>query len=379
MTEPEHEPRCIPLDVGSESTLLSWNGTTPESPDSTRLVYLKLKGPVGEQTCTVPGELWVCDLDLAGHRKVFDVPMTCAGFPHNGAMASWIDNRRVVFRQLAPSGAKIYVLDVDSEEVLFPPILGNLGHYAAQGKVPFGIYPAEVGRNPAYPGIDGEGLYQLDTDAGTVERVIATEAMIAFAQAAGFTPTEKTHRLAHEMLNPGATKMMIRLNLEECLTLFAVDLESGEKTLFPYKPLHQLWYDEETYLGVAGASSDPGDKREIARWQPDGTRLETLVSSDDGSGIGNHIDISLDRRWFVTDSIYHSDPVTIELYRQNRGDPVAILDRHNLTRPVWRLRAHANPVFSRDGQRVYFVQAFNDANDRAAVRAVVVNISSYLE
>jgi hypothetical protein len=373
VTEPQHEPRGIPLDAGPESTLLSWNGTTPESPDRTRLVYLKLTGPVGERTRTVPGELWVCDFDLMGHRKVFDVPMTCAGFPHNGAMASWIDDRRVVFRQLAPSGPKIYVLDVDSGEVCVPPIVGNLGHYAAHGKVPFGIYPAEVGRNPAYPSIDGEGLYQLDTDAGTVERVIATEAIIAFAREQGFTPTEKTHRLAHEMLNPAATKMMIRLNLEECLTLFAIDLGSGEKTLFPYKPLHQLWYDDETYVGVAGASSDPGDKREIARWQPDGTRLETLVSSDDGSGIGNHIDISPDRRWFVTDSIYHSDPVTVDLYRRGRGNPVATLDRHSLTRPVWGLRAHANPVFSWDGRRVYFVQAFGEMR----VRAVVVDLSSY--
>jgi hypothetical protein len=330
---------------------------------------------VTERPRTLPAELWVCGSDLTDHRKVFEMSMTCGGFPHNGAMPSWIDDHRVVFRQLTPAGPKIHVLDVDAETVLFPPIVGNLGHYAAHGKVPFGIYAGEVGQNPEYPGIEGEGLYLLDAESGEVERVIATEAIIAFAREQGFTPTERTHRLAHEMLNPAATKMMIRLSLEECLTLFAVDLQSGETTLFPYKPLHQLWYDDETYVGVAGASSDPGDKREIARWQPDGTRLETLVSSDDGSGIGNHIDISPDRRWFVTDAIYHSDPVTIELYRRGRGDPVAILDRHNLTRPVWRLRAHANPVFSRDGRRVYFVQAFEED----AVRAVVVDISLYLE
>jgi hypothetical protein len=177
------------------------------------------------------------------------------------------------------------------------------------------------------------------------------------------------------MLNPAATKMMIRFALAECLTLFAVDLTTGKRTLFPYKPLHQLWYDDETYVGVAGASSDPGDKREIARWQPDGTRLETLVSSEDGTGIGNHIDMSPDTAWFVTDSIYHSDPVTVDLYRRGRGDRVATLDRHSLTRPVWGLRAHANPVFSRDGRRVYFVQAW----DEMRVRAVVVDISSYLD
>ncbi len=375
MTELQHEPRGIPLDAGPESTLLSWNGTTPESPDGTRLVYLKLQGPVGEQRRTIPAELWICNSDLTHHRKVVDLPMTCEGFPHNGAMASWIDDHRVVCRQLTPTGPQIYVLDVDQAEVLMPPIVGNLGHYAVHHKVPFGIYPGEVGRNPVYPGIAGEGLYVLDVESGEVACIIATEAIIAFARTEGFTPTEQTHRLAHEMLNPRATKMMIRLGLAECLTLFAVDLESGERTLFPYKPLHQLWYDHETYVAVAGASDDPGDKREIARWQPDGTRLGTLVSSDDETGIGNHIDISPDRNWFVTDSIYHSDPVTVDLYRRGRGNPVATLDRHSLTHPVWGLRAHANPVFSRDGRRVYFVQAF----DEMRVRAVVVDLSSYLD
>jgi hypothetical protein len=364
------ERPIVPVDAGAESTLFSWNGTCPESPDGRRLAYLKLQGPAGEGVQTIPAELWICDAGLADRRPVFEMPMTCAGFPHNGAMASWIDDCRLVFRQLTGSGPRIYGLNVDTGEQLFAPLVGALGHEAICGLVPFGIYPEHVGHNPAYPGIRGEGLYLLRCGSGEVERVASTDELIAFATSRGFTPHENTRRLAHEMLNPAATKVMVRFSLAECLSLLAVDLESGEKTLLPYKPLHQLWYDDQTYAAVAGASDDPHPKREIARWAQDGTRLETLVSAE-GAGVGNHIGLSPDRRWYVTDSIYHSNPVTVELYRRGNGRPVATLDRHALTRPVWAWRAHANPVFSRDGQRVYFVRPFEETG----VQAVYVDIS----
>ena len=136
----------------------------------------------------------------------------------------------------------------------------------------------------------------------------------------------------------------------------------------------QLWYDDHTYVAVAGASSDPHPKREIARWEQDGAKLETLVSAEDGTGIGNHIDLSPDREWYVTDSIYRTTPVTVNLYRHGVGTPVTTLDRHTLTHPVWKLRAHANPVFSRDGKRVYFVHAVGETR----VQAVYADISALL-
>ena len=73
-----------PYDSGAESTLLSWNGTTPESPDAKRLVYFRQPDPVDENMRDFTGEIWVCDWDLTNHRKVFDMTMTCTGFEQDG-------------------------------------------------------------------------------------------------------------------------------------------------------------------------------------------------------------------------------------------------------------------------------------------------------
>jgi hypothetical protein len=42
-----------------------------------------------------------------------------------------------------------------------------------------------------------------------------------------------------------------------------------------------------------------------------------------------------------------------------------VLDAHDFGTPTWAMRAHANPVFSRDGSRVYCVRPFGERQVQA--------------
>jgi hypothetical protein len=97
----------------------------------------------------------------------------------------------------------------------------------------------------------------------------------------------------------------------------------------------------------------------IMRFSKDGEELEIL------GGVGNHIDGSPDRKWFVGDRAYPDCPLDIMLYRRGETEPAAILDSHNFQHITWTLQVHPNPTFSRDGRRVYFNRPVSDSKTEA--------------
>jgi len=354
----------MPIHSGPGSTLLSWNGTCPESPDGRRLTYFLMERPASEEGETLNGEVWICDRDFGNHRKIMNAVMTCSGFQHNGAMASWIDDRRLAFRETEGGRETIHIVDVDSGEPTLPPIIGSIGHYAVDHHLAFGVPPGYEDKNPDCPGIDEPGIYMLNCDTGDVTKILATADILAFLQSKGLTPKEETPRMSHVMPNQSRTRVMARWDAVECQVIISANLSGEEKTLFRDKPLHQLWHDDDTYYPV-----DRHNTGNICRWAQDGTLLETLA------GKGNHIDMSPDKEWFVTDSMYRTSPVFVDLFRRGETTVQSRLNEHTIMHPVWKLMAHPNPVFSRDGTRVYFVQAISE--DR--VNAVCVDISAMLQ
>ena len=88
----------------------------------------------------------------------------------------------------------------------------------------------------------------------------------------------------------------MRLSVEECRTfgaLGAVELETGKTHFIPDKPVHQLWYDDSTYMATReyfdGKKIEMETSR-IQRFSMDGELLETL------GGVGNHIDGSKEQK-----------------------------------------------------------------------------------
>lgn len=333
---------------GGFSTLLGMNGGQPESPDGKRIVYARKERLDGENSQKT--EIWVCDRDtLENHRHIFTV--SCGN--HNGPSATFLDNSKIVFRDSIDGLAAFRIVDVDSGEVVYGPIFAKESHCGENGLYPFSISEEFLGKNPSYPQINSCGIYTLNVQSGEIRKIVDTEQIIDMVRAAGLTPNEHTASMSHVQLNPSATSVMMRLSVNECKifgALGAVDIDTGKTHVIPDKPVHQLWYDDDTYMATRQYYSDhiEMETSRIMRFSKDGEELEIL------GGVGNHIDGSPDRKWFVGDRAYPDCPLDIMLYKRGEIEPTAILASQNFQHITWKLQVHPNPTFSRDGKRVYF-------------------------
>lgn len=351
------------------STLLGMNGGQPESPDGKLLVYARKPSIERGHSET---EIWVCDRDtLENHRKIFDV--SCGN--HNGPSATFVDNEHIVFRDGINKLAVFRIVNVYSGEVKYGPIFGKESHCAENGIYPFSISEEYVDKNPQYPVIDRPGIYLLYLSTGEVKRVADKETVYNMVIEHNCVPNEYTTSMSHVQLNPDGTKVMMRLSVDNCPVFGAlggIDIKTGETFVIPDKPVHQLWFDENTYLAtrqyVVNDKIDMATSR-IQRFAMDGQCLETL------GGIGNHIDGSPDRQWFTGDRAYPGYPCDIFLYKRGNTEPVVTFGGTDFQHCIWDLKVHPNPTFSRDGHRIYF----NHPTSETSTEACFVDISDYIK
>lgn len=328
------------------SSLLGMNGGQPESPDGKLLVYARK--PVLTESLT---EIWICDRDsFTNQKKIFTV--SCGN--HNGPSATFVDNDHVVFRDAIDKLSVFRIVNVHTGDVKYGPIFAKESHCAENGWYPFSISEAFLGKNTDYPQIDRCGIYLLELATGQVKRVADKDTVYNMVIEHGCVPNEHTTSMSHVQLNPSATRVMMRLSVDNCPVFGAlgcIDIETGQTHVIPDKPVHQLWYDDDTYMATRqyydGAKIEMESSR-IQRFTVDGECLETL------GGIGNHIDGSPDRQWFTGDRAYPDYPADIFLYRRGQVEPVATFGGQNFQDMIWKKKVHPNPTFSRDGKRIYF-------------------------
>lgn len=326
------------------STLLGMNGGMVESPDSRRLVYAKKADLSKPET-----EIWICDRNLQNHRKVFEV--SCMN--HNGPSATFINNHDIVFRD-GENGLSVFrILDVDTGKVKHK-IFAKESHCAESGKYPFSVSSEFLGKNPDYPEIDTCGIYILDTKTDKITKTATDDDILNIAKNAGLTPNEWTASVSHVQLNPSATAIMMRMSVEECPVFGAlgcIDLDTGKTHIVPDKPVHQLWYDDDTYMATRQFNKGKHIEMHssyLARFSKDGEEIEVL------GGIANHMDGSHDRRYFTGDRCYPGYSPDIYLYEKGNKEPLCTIEIGDFQEIVWDKKVHPNPSFSHDGKRLYF-------------------------
>ena len=121
------------------------------------------------------------------------------------------------------------------------------------------------------------------------------------------------------------------------------------------KPFHMLWFDE---LSMLGASRQSQDIKVIKRIDRRGWGFEIL------GGDGAHAGRSPDLEWFAGErapggAYEEEDDGYTRLYLYERGvrQPVAILGKWSNGFLTWERNAHANPAFSGDGNRLYYLRS----------------------
>lgn len=343
------------------STLWGMNGGQPESPDGKLLVYARkarIDDPESKET-----EIWVCDRDsLANARRVFTV--RCGN--HNGPSATFTDDSHIVFRDQIDGLAAFRILNIYTGEVKYGPIFAKESHCAESGIYPFSISEEYLDKNPGLPEIDRCGIYLLNLSTGEIKRAADKDTVFRMVVENGCTPNEHTTSMSHVQLSPDAKRLMMRLSVANCPVFGAlggIDLETGKTFVIPDKPVHQLWYDETTYMAtrqyVVDGKIDMATSR-IQRFTMDGECLETL------GGIGNHIDGSPDRKWFTGDRAYPGYQTDVFLYRRGETEPAATFGGSNFQTCTWKYQIHPNPTFSRDGKRIYFNHAVSETRTEAS-------------
>ena len=351
-----------------ESTLWGMNGGQPESPDERHLVYARKK----DLTNAVSGdtEIWICDRDGKNHRRIFTVQ--CGN--HNGPSATNKDNKRIVLRDIIQGFSAFRIYNIETDQVEFGPVFCKESHCSEKGIYPFSISEEFLGKNPQIPNMDSCGIYLLDLGTYQVTRAVDSAKILDMVGEAGYTPTPYTTSMSHVQLNPSATAVMMRLSVKECPTFGAlgcVELNTGKTHFIPDKPVHQLWYDDTTYMATRqyfdGKRIEMETSR-IQRFSMDGETLETL------GGVGNHIDGSKNRQWFVGDRAYPGYPADVLLYKRGEIVPTAVLGSSDEQYTIWDLKVHPNPTFSRNGKRVYF----NHPISRTKTEAVYADVSQWV-
>lgn len=353
------------ISEGNFSTLLGMNGGMVESPDESKIIYARKKTLLESET-----EIFICDRDLKNHRKIFTV--SCGN--HNGPSATFITDNLVVFRD-GEQGLPVFrILDINTGDIKYK-IRAKESHCAENGQYPFSLSKEFMGKNPDYPKINEAGIYILDVLSGKIKLAATEKDILNMVKSHGLTPTEYTASVSHVQLNPSATAVMMRLSVKECPVFGAlgcIDLDTGKTHIIPDKPVHQLWFDDETYMATRQFNQGRHIEMEtsyIARFSKDGEELEVL------GGISNHMDGSKDRQWFAGDRCYPDYAPNIYLYKRGNKNPAAVFDIPQDEYTTWKLQVHPNPSFSRDGKRLYFNRQTADGR----CEAVFADLSDIIE
>lgn len=352
---------------GEYSTLLGMNGGMVESPDASRIVYARKADLEKSET-----EIWICDRDITNHRKIFEV--SCGN--HNGPSATFITNSLIVFRDSIDNLPVFRIMDVDTGEVKYK-ICAKESHCSENGKYPFSVSKEFMGKNPDYPEINQCGIYILDVMSGKITLAATEEDILNMVKEHGLTPNEYTASVSHVQLNPSATAVMMRLGVVDCPVFGAlgcIDLDTGKTHMIPDKPVHQLWFDDDTYMATRQFNQGRHIEIEtsyIARFSKDGEEIEVL------GGISNHMDGSYDRKWFSGDRCYPGFATNVYLYKRGEKEPVYTFEIPQNEHTTWKLQVHPNPSFSRDGKRLYFNRICSDG-DKYKTEAVFADISEII-
>ena len=339
------------------STLIGMNGGMIESPDGKRIIYAKKR----ELSGIGHTELWVCDRDLKNHRLIYTG--NCGN--HNGPSASFIDNSTVVFRDMSKERSAIIIMNADTCEVMHR-IYAKEGHRAERGIYPFSVSEELPELNPDYPEIRKPGIYTLDINKNEIKMIVSQKEFLDMIHEHGLTPNTENVSVSHVQLNPAATSVMMRIGVRECPVFGAlgcVDIDTGKTYMIPDKPVHQLWYDDDTYMATRQFANGRKIEMEtsyIARFSKSGEELEVL------GGIGNHIDGNRKRTLFAGDRCYPGYSPDIYVYEKGSKKPVIKIDMPDLQKVIWEHQVHPNPSFSMDGTRLYFNRPVSETKTEAS-------------
>lgn len=353
------ESRLHRLTAEASFTVLATYNVQPENAAGSKIAYTMMLEPVIKYNVGVPAEVRVIDKRTGADERVVDGVVTGL---HSGANVSWASGDLLITK--AKKG--YIVIDVNTKETV-ASMDWWANDYAPENDM-------IIGWGGGWPSTT---IYGYDL-AARRERVLITQNDLArFAEAMRTTSSPKTWSLSDTRWAPGGKRFSFHCSAGELgksmRFLFIADMDGKNISFFAEKefaekPMHDAWYDEngifahddrhfnEILRNKLGWGALVADDFTMRVWSLDGgKRIERIAPP------GCHGSISGDKRWAASESWYTTDPIEFNVYPIGNEGGYTIF-RSDLTNIVWELRAHINPVFSRDSKRLYFNRPVSPTN-----------------
>jgi hypothetical protein len=235
----------------------------------------------------------------------------------------------------------------------------GLGHNPFQNKILYTLYPRE--------GQDDAGIYELDCNTYITRRLLKVKdcgeaSLPAILQASEILPV-KQWRVLHAQYSPDGKYISFRMDVgrTERNQLFGIFNIATGGLNFKLKPLHFIWYDNQSYVGHLQLAENglrpevPEKRYSLTRWNLAGNVLEEMIAPR-----GNHLAMSPDKKFFVSETFYQTNPVIIKLYEKDHPEGAVVIASFDPYKITWERRFHTNQAFSRDGKRVYYSRPLNE-------------------
>ena len=342
-------------------------GINPESPDGKYLAFPEYyEGHAqGDHGATpVPVFIWILNRET-GERWLAD---TATANNHNGANIIWLGNSMIAYHKKRNWSFSVY--DLNTRQIIVDDEPGDLPHQAQPDVIYYSVgnwkVPGESDREP-----EDMGVWKYDIETLTATQMVSTQRIIRYLDnKPNYIHNNTSGGVNHVDPSPSGDTVTFLMAHDSDDHQMLVDSDGTNLRKMAQRPFHALWFDEFSMLGASRSSQDI---KVVKRVNMDGYGTEIL------GGDGAHAGVSPDLEWVTGElapgGAYEEDSdgdTNVYLYGRGVRKPVARLAKWDNGYLTWDRVAHANPAFSGDGNRLYYLRSY-DHN----FKLNYVNLESY--
>ena len=353
-------------------------GISHESPDGKYLVYPYYIDGIAtsnHSATPVPADLIIVNRETKESWIADRVTLN----NHNGANHIWLGNSMFAYHKQHLWTFSVY--DLSTRTVIIDDIYGQLPHSSDGSFIYYTIQNNQI-RIPgmaARPAED-QGLWKYDINARTETQLVPLQDVVrSLASNPSYnimTASDNTSRNVNHA-DPSPTGDTVTFLVKHSGTNYQmlVDSDGSNFRAMDVRPFHALWFDEESILAASRKSSTV--IKHIKRTNLNGIGIELL------GGHGAHEGGSPDREWYggegAPEGAYSAESdgnTRVYLYKRGQRATVATLGKWD-SNVTWSKVAHANPAFSGDSNRYFYLRGPLSSSDETNFNLHYVNLESY--
>lgn len=345
------KPACRTETLAASPAIHTYFDVCPESPDGKRVVYFQFDGkPLTD------GKVMVMSREDGSVNEIIH----CAGIPHSGAKQGWLDNEDIYFS----SDSEIFIASAAGEiKQRFPGSINTFCPETRRGLASSVNWRGE-GKPPKEAAIyridiHDESMHELLDREQAIDLCAANMDMSGVNQDFLFFKNSKWAPGGKRWFSVFTNEKMLKENpdLIRVKVLIAADDQGNNARLIGEFGHHPKWSPDGSFVYAFGSGGG-----QICAWDGEtGERRDFCRMPGEG-----HPSLDPSGRWMVSDSYDDENRlVAIHCHDIQSGETVELY-RGPHPHVDWQTQhppnqiCHAHPVWSSDGNRIYFNAVTDD-------------------